>query len=131
MILRDTPYGVPSSLRQKASADKQAERKNKSFSLFTINKIALILFILSLSKDALASPGCMDNSWHMTRPFDAKEYHIVTHQVGKHKTFCPCPCRKLSLNRGECLECGHRHDMQPWIIIRAPKKQKTDIAPAA
>ena len=95
-------------------------------------KIAFTVLISTLIINTIqASPGCMDNSWHMTRPFDAKEYHIVTRELGKHKTFCPCPCRKLSLNRGECLECGHRHDMQPWIIIRTPKKQKTNVAPAA
>lgn len=88
-----------------------------------MKRIIFLLFILSLSKDAqiFASPGCMDDSWHMTRPFDSKEYHIVTHKVGKDETCCQCPCRKLSLARGECLACGHKHDIQPWIIIRRKK----------
>ena len=85
----------------------------------------LIIILMSLFSyiTTLASPGCMDNSWHLARPFDTKEYHIVTRDVGKNKTYCPCQCRKLSLSRGQCLECGHKHDIQPWIIVRAPRTQ--------
>lgn len=85
------------------------------------NHVLLIILISLLSYVfASASPGCMDNSWHLERPFDNKEYHIVGRKIGKQETFCPCPCRKLSLSRGQCLECGHKHEMQPWIIVRTP-----------
>ncbi len=80
--------------------------------------IIIVFFITLLSVSTYPSPGCMDNSWHLARPFDTKEYHMVTRDVGKSKTYCPCSCRKLSLSRGQCLECGHKHDMQPWIIVR-------------
>jgi hypothetical protein len=79
-----------------------------------IIKAALLFFCMNIC----ASPGCIDSSWHMEKPFDTKEYHIVTRKVGKHETFCPCPCRKLSLDRGQCLTCGHRHVMTPWTIVR-------------
>lgn len=86
-----------------------------------MTKVYSILFFTNVF---VASPGCMDNSWHMERPFDAKEYHIVSRSVGKAQTCCHCPCRKLSLNRGQCTECGHRHDVRPWIIVRASKEKK-------
>jgi hypothetical protein len=81
-------------------------------------KLLIAFTFLFTNLSCLGSPGCMDNSWHLARPFDTKEYHIVTRNVGRSKTYCPCSCRKLSLIRGECLECGHKHDTQPWIIVR-------------
>ena len=83
----------------------------------TVIMIIMILFTQLVS----ASPGCMDNSWHLARPFDNKEYHIVSHKIGKDEFCCQCSCRKLSLSRGQCLECGHKHEIQPWIIIRTPR----------
>lgn len=78
-----------------------------------------LLVLISIMAPCLhASPGCLDNSWHLERMFDTKEYHVVSRKVGKSETYCPCPCRKLSLIRGQCLECGHKHEMQPWIIVR-------------
>ncbi len=83
--------------------------------------IRTLLFLTFISSQSFTSPGCMDNSWHLARRFDNKEYHIVSRKVGKDETFCPCECRKLSLIRGQCLDCGHKHDIQPWIIVRSPK----------
>ena len=68
-----------------------------------------------------ASFGCLDSSWHTQKFFDTKEYHIVTRKVGNHETFCPCPCSKLSLNRGECTQCHHRHFVPQMHIIRYKK----------
>jgi hypothetical protein len=81
----------------------------------------ITIFACLIAQVCAGSPGCMDNSWHLERPFDTKEYHIVTRHIGKNQTYCPCPCRKLSLIRGQCLECGHKHDVQPWIIVRKEK----------
>lgn len=76
-----------------------------------------VLSLLCFFQHTFCSIGCMDNSWHLTRPFDSKEYHYVK---------CNCPCRKLNLARGECTECGHAHDFAPQIIIRRPgAAQKT------
>lgn len=79
------------------------------------------LFFLLFPALALASAGCMDNSWHLAKPFDSKEYHIVSHKIGNHESHCQCPCTKMSFDRGKCLECGHKHDIQPWIIIRSQR----------
>jgi hypothetical protein len=55
----------------------------------------------------VAAPGCIDNSWHLARLFDTKTYHVVTHPVGRHETYCQCPCTHLSADRGICFECRH------------------------
>lgn len=81
----------------------------------------LLLMVLIITQSAFGAPGCMDSSWHVQRLFDTKEYHIVTHQVGNHETFCPCPCKKVSLDRGECFECKHRRYIAPMHIIRYQK----------
>lgn len=80
-----------------------------------LNKVIIFLCILATLK-SLACPGCMDNSWHLARPFDTKEYHPVE---------CNCECRKLNIARGECLDCGHKHFFEPQYIIRRPGAQKT------
>lgn len=91
-----------------------------------MKKVLLLSLGLLTIAPVKASLGCLDNSWHLTQPFDAKEYHIVTREVGTSKTYCPCPCRKLSLSRGECMACGHKHDIQPWTIVRY-HRNKNDI----
>lgn len=79
-----------------------------------MKKILLSLVLLITMTQIFSSPGCMDNSWHLARPFDNKEYHYVQ---------CNCPCRKLNIARGECTECGHKHDFPPQYIIRRPRPQ--------
>ncbi len=71
----------------------------------------LVYLLFYTAPSLFAGIGCMDDSWHLARPFDAKEYHFVK---------CYCPCRKISLARGECLDCGHKHDIQPMYIIKRP-----------
>jgi hypothetical protein len=66
------------------------------------------------STQLIACPDCLDNSWHLERPFDNKEYHRVE---------CNCPCRKLNIARGECLDCGHFHFFPPQIIIKRQRPQ--------
>ncbi len=57
-----------------------------------------------------AEIGCMDNSWHLQKRYDYKEYHFVS---------CNCPCSKGKLlnDRGKCLSCQHYRDPQPFIIV--------------
>ncbi len=57
---------------------------------------ALIFFSL-----ANAEVGCMDNSWHLQKDFDDKDYHYVQ---------CDCPCtkkHKILADRGICMKCKH------------------------
>ena|SRR5580692_13027629 len=71
----------------------------------------LVIYLLCLPTFASASIGCLDNSWHLTQKYDAKEYHPVG---------CTCPCEKaykISADRGKCSRCEHYRDPQPFIII--------------
>jgi hypothetical protein len=82
-----------------------------------IFKILVILFFTTI---AHAAPGCRDNSWHLARPFDNKEDHLVANDCCGHTMHCQCPCKKLNY-KGYCNDCGHFRYMQPWHIIRTPK----------
>ncbi len=48
-----------------------------------------------------SSVGCMDNSYHMTKPCDRKNLHYVR---------CECPCKRILNQKGICLECRHIGD---------------------
>lgn len=50
-----------------------------------------------------AAPGCMDNSYHLTRNNDPKEFHYVS---------CNCPCQKQyrMFANGTCSKCRHFQD---------------------
>lgn len=81
--------------------------------------ISFVFVFLLLSIPALiACRNCLDTSWHLERCFDTKEYHPAVTQYGNKILHCQCPCRKLTLDRGKCLECGHRHIMPEMHIIR-------------
>lgn len=72
---------------------------------------ALIVFVSLVQ----AEPGCMDNSWHLQRPFDSKDYHYV-------QCFCPCTKRhKILADRGKCTQCGHYREPKSFIIITEPE----------
>ncbi len=49
-----------------------------------------------------AAVGCLDNSWHLKKYPDNKEYHEVE---------CLCPCWKYKTNadRNQCTRCLHYH----------------------
>jgi len=61
------------------------------------NKFILFMFIIQVYK-INCSLGCMDNSYHMTRPCDFKKYHYV---------HCDCPCEDIIDSRGTCRKCLH------------------------
>lgn len=65
-----------------------------------------------------ASPTCMDNSWHLEKRYDDKQYHFVSERPSGP---CHCPCEKrykqLS-DRGKCTQCAHYHIPQPFIFIK-------------
>lgn len=82
-------------------------------------KNMLLGLLLVTTSHVFSCPGCMDNSWHLQRPFDTKEYHPVE---------CNCPCRKLNIARGECTECGHKHFFEEQIIIRRPKPENAQTS---
>lgn len=64
------------------------------------------LFAACASLDAKV--GCMDNSYHLSEPFDNKDYHYVE---------CNCPCKTQLDERNMCVECRHYHEPKPWVVV--------------
>lgn len=61
-------------------------------------KIKIILILIIGNHDTFGSLGCMDNSYHMEKPYDMKNYHYV---------HCDCPCQSIGNTRGKCRKCLH------------------------
>lgn len=85
--------------------------------------ILLVAYITSMSANLLSSPTCMDNSWHLEKRYDDKEYHFVSERPSGP---CSCPCEKrykqLS-DRGKCIQCGHFHVPQPLVFVTPTQEQ--------
>lgn len=73
----------------------------------------LLLGICASSPLLHAKIGCMDNSWHLQKKYDSKEYHYVA---------CDCPCTDTIANRNQCPCCDHYHDAEPWVMITSDHK---------
>ena len=63
-----------------------------------------------------AEIGCIDNSWHLAKAYDAKEYHLVPN--------CTCDCSRHEQfeDRGQCSKCKHFRDPRPYIFITHNKE---------
>jgi hypothetical protein len=73
--------------------------------------IALISLLTLHIAPIFGGYGCMDNSYHLQKRGDFKNYHYVT---------CACPCsRNKILADGRCLRCNHRRDAHSQIIVSA------------
>lgn len=68
-----------------------------------------VCIMMLVSLELYAIVGCMDNSYHLTQPFDNKDYHYVA---------CNCPCIQRAPDRNKCLQCGHFHEAKPVVIIQ-------------
>lgn len=72
-----------------------------------MNKLPVVIITLIVIINAYlhlnAAAGCLDNSWHMEKFPDFKEYHAVQ---------CNCPCWKYKqlADRNKCVKCLHYHD---------------------
>jgi hypothetical protein len=68
-------------------------------------------FLVIASGPLNAAIGCMDNSYHLTQPYDNKDYHFVA---------CNCPCdkQKWLIDRNTCILCRHFHEPKRLIIIQ-------------
>jgi hypothetical protein len=84
-----------------------------------MTKKNLFWYGLTYYMSIFAARGCLEKSWHMAKPFDNKEYHVVSRNYGGSTTYCQCPCRRISHDRGYCYDCGHYRDLQPWVVIRS------------
>ncbi len=68
-----------------------------------MKKLYIALVILSTIK-LTAAPGCIDNSCHLTKLYDYKDYHQVA---------CNCPCQKqykIMSKKAQCQKCLHYRD---------------------
>lgn len=74
-----------------------------------MKKIISLLLSIQLAQ---AAPECLDNSYHLTRPSDHKNYHNVC---------CNCPCEQryeISADRGKCTKCLHYRDPYTTSLMR-------------
>lgn len=76
-------------------------------------KHILLLTITLLTSPLFAGPYCMDNSEHLARPYDSKEWHSVA---------CDCDCQ--TIKGGKCIECEHLQKARPLTIIQKTATQE-------
>ena len=84
--------------------------------------------LIGINLTLMASPDCMDNSWHLAKKLDFKEYHLVSE--GKHACHHNCytdPHSTITNDRGYCTGCGHYHRPRPFIIVS--QKEKPSATP--
>jgi hypothetical protein len=87
--------------------------KNKSFvALFLTTTLSL--FTASLH----ATVGCMDNSYHLEKDYDYKQYHFVE---------CNCPCKAKRTRHNKCAECLHFHMPSNWHFVSASSYTPTTL----
>jgi hypothetical protein len=68
-----------------------------------------IILLISLSVTPLfAGPYCIDNSEHLQKPYDNKEWHSVN---------CACDC--TTIKGGRCTDCGHMQNARTYTIINS------------
>jgi len=73
-----------------------------------------------------AQPGCMSKSQGLKQKFDTKAWHYVA---------CNCDCAKndpqglYAQKRTICIECRHRHEPRPLIIMSqtTPIRETTSL----
>jgi len=66
----------------------------------------IMLLITLLSTPLLGSPRCIDNSEHLNKAYDTKEWHHV-------ESYCSCD----TIKGRHCIECGHLQDAQTYEVI--------------
>jgi hypothetical protein len=72
-------------------------------------KVIMITILLLFPLAAFARVGCQDNSYHLKKKYDNKEYHFVD---------CACSCTYQTIPpHNRCSECGHVFIPQEWEII--------------
>lgn len=75
-------------------------------------KQMITLMLAILITPLYASINCIDNSEHLEKSHDHKEWHLVA---------CNCPCEIIK--GGYCTECGHRQNAHPLAMITSTKQQ--------
>ncbi len=72
-----------------------------------MKKHILLLTLSLIGAPLIAGPYCMDNSEHLARPNDNKEWHSIE---------CDCNCE--TIRNGYCTECGHRQNARTYEIVK-------------
>ncbi|HLJ31982.1 MAG TPA: hypothetical protein VKU36_06085 [Candidatus Babeliales bacterium] len=71
--------------------------------------LIVVMFMLPL----YAGVNCIDNSEHLQRTNDKKEWHPIE---------CNCSCEIIQA--GVCTECGHMQEAHPLIVIESSRTKK-------
>ncbi len=74
-----------------------------------MKKIMILMLLLSINPIS-ASVNCLDNSQHLKRDFDDKEWHSVA-----------CDCRCTNVRKGYCVECGHLQNAATYTVVLPTK----------
>ena len=84
-----------------------------------MKRFILLCSTLLWASNLLSDPDCLDNSWHLAKRNDSKEYHSVA---------CNCPCSKQKklADRNRCFVCQHYHYPRPLFIIKDSKSTLTE-----
>src|SRR5712691_8612033 len=76
-------------------------------------KYIISLIIIFCTTPFFAGVNCIDNSEHLAKRYDNKEWHSIT---------CDCNCE--TIKSGRCTECGHLQNAQPLTVIKSTQTKK-------
>lgn len=88
--------------------------------------LSILLLLLCICQCCFGAVGCMDNSWHLKKSYDYKNFHYVTDTVDPddpNANYCQCPCDQYiaqygkQVPRGRCPVCKHYRVPLPVIIV--------------
>lgn len=72
-----------------------------------MKKHILLLTLTLIGAPLVAGPYCIDNSEHLAKSGDNKEWHSVA---------CDCSCEIIK--NGYCTECGHLQYARTYEIVK-------------
>jgi len=75
-------------------------------------KYSIIIIGILYSTSFFAGVNCIDNSEHLKKRYDDKEWHSIS---------CDCNCEIIK--GGYCTECKHLQNAHPLMVI-TPKPKK-------
>jgi hypothetical protein len=78
-----------------------------------MKKHILLLTLTLIGAPLLAGPYCIDNSEHLAKSGDNKEWHSVA---------CDCSCEIIK--NGYCTECGHLQYARTYEIVKPTQSSR-------
>ena len=78
-----------------------------------MKKIIMVIVAMLYGAPSFAGTNCIDNSEHLEKSYDDKEWHSVA---------CDCNCEIIK--DGYCTECKHLQNAHPITVISSPKTKK-------